>query len=146
MWDVVENTPTVKVVIPAATYLVALAAFNKKDNKARRTILDAVKDHVIPHIGEKARAYEMWEALTKMYQSSNANRKMVLREKLKCIRMAKGDSATFYLTRIKQVRDELAAVGDQIPETKLVRTALFGVANSWATFVQAIVGRENMPF
>lgn len=84
-------------------------------------------------------------SLNQMYQSSNANRKMVLREKMKCIRMAKGDSVTFYLTQIKQVRDELAAVGDQIPETELVRTVLFGVANTWATFVQAIVGRENMP-
>lgn len=53
LWDVVENTPTVKVVIPIAIDLVALAAFNKKDIKARRTILDAVKDHIIPHIGER---------------------------------------------------------------------------------------------
>lgn len=69
----------------------------------------------------------MWDALTKMYQSSNENRKMVLREKLKCICMAKGDSVTFYLTQIKQVRDELSAVGDQILETELVRTTLFGL-------------------
>ena len=108
-------------------------------------ILDAVKDHIIPHIGQLGRAHEMWNSLTKTYQSSNENRKMVLREKLKSIQMAKGDTVTFYLTQFKQVRDELAAVGDSVSDSELVRTALLGVAPSWAIFVQAIVGRENMP-
>ena len=39
--------------------VVALDAFNKKDIKAGGIILDAVKDHVIPHISSKTRAYEM---------------------------------------------------------------------------------------
>lgn len=39
----------------------------------------------------------------------------------------------------------MSAVGDQILETELVRTALFGVASTWSTFVQVVVGRENMP-
>ena len=82
--EVVENTPTNPIVVPNPTIdLVANIAFHKKDVKARRTILDAVKDHIIPHIGQLARAFEMWDSLTKTYQSSNENRKMVLREKLK---------------------------------------------------------------
>ena len=53
----------------------------------------------------------MWDALTGLFQSSNKNRKMVLREKLKSIKMVKGEVVMTYLTRISQVRDELAAVG-----------------------------------
>ena len=45
--------------IPTSTDALALSAFNKKDIKARRIILDAVKDHVIPHISSKTRAYQM---------------------------------------------------------------------------------------
>ena len=48
---------------------------------------------------------------------------MVLREKLKSIKMAKGEVLISYLTRISQVRDELAAVGEVVPNAKLVRTA-----------------------
>ena len=60
LWhEVVNNTTSHPIVIPASTDAVALAAFNKKDIKARRIILDAVKDHVIPHISSKTRAYEM---------------------------------------------------------------------------------------
>ena len=58
----------------------------------------------------KDRAYKMWDALTGLFQSSNENRKMVLREKLKSIKMAKEEVVISYLTRISQVRDVLAAV------------------------------------
>ena len=50
LWDeVVHNTTVVPIIVPPSTDAAALTAFNK-DIKARRIILDAVKDHVIPHI------------------------------------------------------------------------------------------------
>jgi len=145
LWGIVENSTTTPVVVPPTTDAAALTAFNKLDIKAKRIILDAVKDHVIPHISEKARAYEMWASLIQMYQSSNENRKMVLKDKIKNIRMGKGESVTSYLTQIKQVRDELAAVGEKMEDADIVRTALNGVSKGWLMFVQAIVGRERLP-
>ena len=60
LWEeVVRNTTTNPIAIPSSTDAVAFAAFNKKYIKARRIILDAVKDHVIPHISWKDRAHEM---------------------------------------------------------------------------------------
>ena len=59
-----------------------LTKHNKKDVKSRRIILDAMKDHVIPHLFRKKTTREMWQALTKLYQSDNHNRKMVLKEEL----------------------------------------------------------------
>ena len=78
--EVVHNTTAVPIVVPPSTNAAALTTFNKKDIKARRIILDAVKDHVIPHISSKTREFQMWDALTSLFQSSNENRKMVLRE------------------------------------------------------------------
>ena len=90
LWDeVVHNTTTNHIVVPAFTDAQALSAFNK-DIKARRIILDVVKDHVIPHISSKTCVYQMWDALTSLFQSSNENRKMVLREKLKSINYQDG--------------------------------------------------------
>ena len=48
---------------------------------------------MIPHISED-RAYQMWASLIQMYQSSNENWKMVLKDKIKNIRMGKGESVT----------------------------------------------------
>ena len=116
LWEeVVRNTTANPIAIPSSTDAVALTSFNKKYIKARRIILDVVKDHVIPHISGKDHAHKMWSSLTGLFQSSNENRKMVLREKLKSIRMVKGEVMLTYLTRISQVRDELAAFGEVVP-------------------------------
>ena len=122
LWDIVEKPITIpKDVVP-------LAEYNKKNVKAKRIILDAIKDHVIPHVTGKKNAFEMWESLTKLYQSSNENKKMVLREKLRSIKMTKTDTVASYLTKITQVRDELGVVGETISDNELVRTTLNGMA------------------
>ena len=65
LWDEVVNNTTAHpiIILDATTDLVGLAAFNKKDIKAKRINLDAVKYHVIPHILSKDRAHKMWDAL-----------------------------------------------------------------------------------
>ena len=68
--------------------------YEKKHIKAKRIILDAIKDHVIQHIYGKDNSYQMCNDLTRIYQSSNENRKMILREKLKCIRMEKYENVS----------------------------------------------------
>ena len=69
---------------------------------------------------------------------------MVLREKMKSIKMAKAEGVNSYLTRISQVRDELALVGEVVSGSELVQTVVNGVTNPWAGFVEAIVARENL--
>ena len=59
--DIVEKTVTIP------TDATQLAAFKRKNAKAKRLILDGIKDHVIPHVRGKDHAFEMWEALTKLY-------------------------------------------------------------------------------
>ena len=87
----------------------------------------------------------MWDALTNLYQSSDENQKMVLREKLKSIRMATSENVASYLTRITHVRDELSTVGEMVEGNELVRIALNGVTKPWVVFVEAIVSRGNFP-
>ena len=122
-----------------------LAAYKKKNSMARRLILDGIKDHVIRHVRGKDNAFELWEALTKLYQSSNENQKMFLKEKSKAIKMKGFEGVVAYLTRVTNVRDELVAIGEIVAETKLVRTTLHGFPKSWDVFVEGIVARENLP-
>lgn len=95
--DLLELTkPTITPPINATQ----LAEHNKKDVKARMLILDVVRDHIIPHLSRKKSTEEMWEAITKLYQSDNHNREMVLRDKLRATKMSRTDTITTYLTRI----------------------------------------------
>jgi hypothetical protein len=65
--------------------------------------VDVVKDHIIPHLSGKKTTKDMWEALGKLYQPDNQSRKMLLREKLKSTKMAKGKSVVTYLTKFTQI-------------------------------------------
>ena len=64
---------------------------------------------------------------------------------MKAIKMAKTDSVTAYLTKITNVRDELAAVGEAVPPAELVRIAVNGLPSSWLNFADGICARETLP-
>ena len=121
-------------VLPLVTAPLLVAEF-KKNTKAKRTICDAVRDHVIPHLTGKDFSFEVWDSLCKLYQSPNQNQKMVLQEKLRSIKMLKSKSITSYLRRFTQTRDELATIGDIVDPSELVRTTLNGFSKSWEIFV-----------
>ena len=138
LWEIVES------VVNVPTDPTQLVEF-KKNVKVKRIILDSVNDHIIPHVSGKDYAYQMWESLSNLYQSSNQHRKMVLQEKLRTTSMAKRESITSYLTRVSQVRHELAALGETVDSAELIRVALNGFSKSWETFIRGIVTKENMP-
>ena len=143
LWSIVYSTEKKPVVVP--TTAVELAEYERCNITTMRVILDAVKDHIVPHVFGKDHAFEMWDALTKLYQSSNENRKMVLREKLRSVKMVESESVTSYLTRVSQIRDELTATGEVINDDELVRVSLNGFSEKWAIFVKGVVSRERLP-
>jgi hypothetical protein len=122
-----------------------LVIWKKGEAKAKSLILDGIKDHVVPHLSGKAEAKDMWKALSDLYQNKNENRVMALRKQLRGTKMAKGEGVIPYLTRITQIRDELAAVGEKTEDPELVRIALDGFTKSWDVFVRGVVAREKLP-
>jgi hypothetical protein len=133
------------VVVAPTTDPIALDLHEVKEAKAQRIILDGVKDPLIPHLAEKKTTKEMWDTLKNLYEAKNENRKMALKDKLHDTKMAMGEGVASYLTRIAQVKDELAAVGEVISEPELGRIALKGFTKEWDVFVKCVVGRENFP-
>jgi hypothetical protein len=109
-------------------------------------ILDAVKDHLIPHVAEKQSAKEMFKALVDLFQSDNLNRKMILRNKLRSIQMSRSDNVTSYFMRITQTHDQLAAIGEKVDDVELVNVALNGFTKSWEPFVKGVCAQEKLPY
>eukprot|EP00253_Pinus_taeda_P032495 PITA_32495 len=68
------------VVVP--TDLDPLKKYKAKMAKAKRLILDRVRDHVVCHIVDKDTARQMWEALAMLYRSFE-QRKMYLEQKMR---------------------------------------------------------------
>ena len=122
-----------------------LIAWKKIDSKAMLIIMDGVKDHIFPHLVDKKTALEMWKALESLYQSKNENRKMVLQERMRSTKMAKGEGVLPYFTRLTQIKDELRVVGSKTEDEEIVRIALNGFSKPWDAFVMGVVAREKLP-
>jgi hypothetical protein len=65
LWDIVQAF----VVVPPVIAPLLVAELRKMNNKAKRTICDAVRDHVIPHLSGKDYAFEMWASQRPTSQS-----------------------------------------------------------------------------
>ena len=62
-------------------------ALNKKNLvKAKRIIVDSIKEYLIPHVSSLKTPKEMFDSLTKLFEGNNINRKMTLQNQLKNVR------------------------------------------------------------
>ena len=86
----------------------------------------------------------MSDALVSLYQSTNINRKIILREKLRSIQMTILDLVTSYLTKVREICDELVAIGEKVTNVELVNMALNGFLASWDSFFKGICACENL--
>jgi hypothetical protein len=58
LWDIVQAP----MVLPPVTTPLLVAEFRKRNTKAKKTICDAKRDHVLPHLTEKDYAFELWDS------------------------------------------------------------------------------------
>lgn len=61
VWDIVESH------VQPPTDHVQWSEFNKKNVKTKRIILDAIRDHIFPHVTGTRFAPEMWESLVTLH-------------------------------------------------------------------------------
>ena len=71
----------------------------------KRTIADSIKYHLIPQVSSKNTPKEMFDALTRMYEGKNINRKMNLRTQLKNTKMQKGETVQDYFNMVTHFKE-----------------------------------------
>ena len=79
------------------------------------------------------------------FQSSSDQRKLALKDKLKKIKMEKGDCIPKYLTKFVHCRDELGSVGITVDDGDLVSLDLLGLLKSWHSYEDSVNGWEKLP-
>jgi hypothetical protein len=141
LWDIVEApVPIIPITSP-----VLVEDFKKRSNTKKRTICDAMWDHIIPHLTRKTYAYDMWAYLYKLYESSNENRKLVLHDQLRGISMLKDEPVNSFIGRYTNIRYELQAIGEVVNPNSMVRKTLNSLTKPWVSFIRGIVSRQVMP-
>ena len=69
----------------------------------------------------------------------------MLQDKLRKIKMEKGNSIPKYLTKFVQCRDEMGSVGITVVDDDLVSLALLGLPKSWHSYEDSVNEREKLP-
>ena len=82
--------------------------------------------------------------MTDLFQNSSDHRKLTLKDKLRKIKLEKGDTIPKYLTKFFQFRDELGSVGITVIVDDLVSLALLGLPKSWHSYQDSVNGREKL--
>jgi hypothetical protein len=67
----------------------AKGKYRKNLIRAKRIIADSIKDHLIPHVSSLKTPKEMFDAVSRLYEGRNINKKMALRTQLKNVKMQK---------------------------------------------------------
>ena len=82
--------------------------------------------------------------MTNLFQNNNDHRKLELKDKLRKIKMEKGNFIPKYLTKFVQCQDELGSVGIIVVVDDLVILALLGLPKSWHSYQDYVNGREKL--
>ena len=114
---------------PTSSDVAVPDAWKNKVAKTRRILLEGVKDHIVSSLHGKATPFVMWKDLTDIFQSSSEHRKLALRDKLRKIKMEKGDSIPKYLMKFVHCKDELGSVGVTVDE-EIRRSTRDGTSNT----------------
>ena len=128
----------------ASTNAQELDEWKKCVAKARRIILEGVRDHIVSSLHGKDTPFSMWKTLKDLYQNSSNQRKLALKDRLRRIKMEKGDNISTYLNKLTTCRDELGSVGITIVDDDMVSLALPGLAKSWNSCQDSVNGRDKM--
>jgi len=81
--------------------------------KAKVSLQMSIKDNIIPHIRDYKTSKETWEILKGLYETSNSNRIIFFKTKLLSIKMEENENVTTYVFRIKDLCDQLSAIGEK---------------------------------
>ena len=69
----------------------------------------------------------MYVALKKLYENENPSRILSLKDQLRQVKFTKDDLVSSYFLKIAQIRDQLAAVDESVPDRDLVLTSVGGL-------------------
>lgn len=133
-----DHFVTSEVEMPTST--AGRSAFRKNQAKAKRILLDSVKDSILTAVIPLKTPKECFDTLVNLYEKKVPNQKRTLKMKMK-----KGELISKFFTKISKIRDQPQGAGVTIDDDDLVQVVLDGLPPSWETFLSSINAREHQP-
>jgi hypothetical protein len=114
-------------------------------NEANMLLWMSIKDSIIPHIRDCKTSRETWEILKGLYEITNSNIIMFFKTNLLSIKMEANENITTYDSRIKDLSDQLSAIGEYVSKYDMVTITLKGLIRDYHVFISSLGGRAQPP-
>lgn len=85
----------------------AHARFMKGEVRARRILIESIKDSLIPYVSKLETTKDIYDKLVELFSVSTTGQVISLRQELYKLKMSKEDGIASYFTRILEIRDQL---------------------------------------
>ena len=102
---------------------------------SKRIIAESIKDNLIPQVSLRETPKEMFDALSRLFEARNINRKINLRNHLKSVEDQMSKTMQSYFSRVAQIKNQLEAIGDTVEEAQIVMTTLNGIPRDWEALI-----------
>lgn len=101
-----------------------LRAWKRRNADALCALVTSCADSVLILLQHTTKASEAWTVLRNQYETRNQTRIQNLENQLAAERFAEGETVEAFITRIKDLRDQMAGAGVQITSEELARRCL----------------------
>ena len=159
LWDIVNHDPAqgvvvaVPAVLPAGANAAAVIAAQaeadrlliRRQRKALSILCLSVTDEIIPHICELTDPVVVWTTIRALYETGGNARKPLLKSKLFNLKLEEGGSVAEILKEVKDVSNQLIAIGEAIPNEEIVEHVLNVLPESYEHFISSIGLRDQLP-
>jgi hypothetical protein len=113
-----ENAPAIPADVLASRAL---------DKKAKALIGAHLSDQFLSLYRSSATAKDLWDSLEDMFRQRSNVRRLALRRELHSLKKSSSESLSAYFARATKLRDDLVAIGVDIPEDSVVDSLLAGL-------------------
>ena len=112
--------------------------------KAKKIIVDSIHKPLVAYIFDLETSKEMYDKLVGMFKVNNANQVIFLKNKLKDIKMDRGEFIQSYFMRITEIKNDLLSIGEVVGDRELTLIALRGLTREWDVFNTTILNNDRI--
>ena len=139
LWTIVKGDE------PKLVVATAILDWDKREMKAKVLLHMSVKGNIIPHIRDCTSSKHTWETLKGLYETTNANGILFLKMKLLYIKMEANESISNFVSRIKDLSDNIGDIGEKVSSRDLVTVSLKGLVQDYEVFISPLSARQMPP-
>jgi hypothetical protein len=129
--DVLRKDNCLAAIRDRPTEITNNAKWNEMDGNAIANIYLALANEVLSSVAEKKTTKEIWDALTKLYESKSLHNKIFLKRRSYTLRMIETTSVNDHINTIRTLFSQLTTLGQQIEENKRVELLLQSLPDSY---------------